>query len=200
MSTHLGKKIATQFSHTMRISAAQHVLASHTKTALHNINPSAPPPLWHPQRQSDHLVWSDQRWFRRIMNSSTLWFLLQKINSASWTAGVKFLECKLNFHYKFDHLTILHHHLIKISHCHLFKLFKGWLFVRKQQSTKWDQLSVCHGWVLSMLIAGSYLMFGWLLHYIKIVDWLQLGILNLIITITIKSEMIWFCLHHLVIC
>jgi hypothetical protein len=81
------------------------------------------------------------------------------------------LEGKLNFYYKFDHLTILHHRLIKILRCHLFKLFQGWLFVKKQQSTKWDQLSVCHGWVLSMLIAGRYLIFGWLLHFIKVLDY-----------------------------
>ena len=91
MSTHLGKKIATQFSHTMRISAAQHVLASHTKTALPKIDPSAPTPTRHPQRQSDHLVRSHQQWFRRIRHSPTLWFLLQRINSASWTTGVKFV-------------------------------------------------------------------------------------------------------------
>jgi len=87
-----GKKIiATQFSRTMRISAAQHILASHTKTALPKIDPSAPTPTQHSQRQSDHLVRSDQRWFRRMRQSPTLQFLLQKINSASWRTGVKYV-------------------------------------------------------------------------------------------------------------
>ena len=119
------EKIVTQFSYTMRIFPSQHVLASHIKTALPNIDPSAPPPQRHPQRQSDHLLRSDQRWFRRIIHSSTLRFLLHKINSASGTTGVKFLEGKLNYYYKFDHLTILHNRIIKISCCRLFKLSQG---------------------------------------------------------------------------
>ena len=113
----------------MRISAAQHDLASHTKTALPIIDPSAPTPPWHPQRQSNHFVWSNQRWFRRIMNLPTLQFLLQKINSASWSTRVKFVEDRLIFLNEFNYLFILNHRLIKILLCHLFKLFQEWLFV-----------------------------------------------------------------------
>jgi len=67
----------------MIIFTAQHILASHIKTALPNINWSAPTPMQHHQRQSYRLVWSDQQWFRSMMHSPTLQFSLQKINSAS---------------------------------------------------------------------------------------------------------------------
>ena len=113
----------------MRISAARHVLASHTKTALPIIDLSARTPPRHLQRQSDHFVWSDQRWLSWMMNSPTLRFLLQKINSASWKTGVKFVQDRIIFQYELNCLIILHHRLIKTSRCHLFKLFQEWLFV-----------------------------------------------------------------------
>ena len=49
------KKIATQFSHTMRISAARHVLASHTKTTVVITYLPASPSLRHPCLQWNHL-------------------------------------------------------------------------------------------------------------------------------------------------
>ena len=111
------------------MSDAQRILASYIKRALAIINPPVPPLSKHSHQQSDCLVWSDQRYHRRISYSSTLQFLLRKCRSVSWMTGSGLHGGKHIFQHKFHSLIILHHCLIRISCWPLFQLFWGWLFI-----------------------------------------------------------------------